>query len=89
MERIPRFTDADLAGLSLPVQVIVGSDDALLNSRETRQRLERWVPHARVMALEKVGHILPPQTATVAEFLESIRTVEETRATSSASIVSA
>ncbi len=84
MERIPQFTDADLAGLSMPVQVIVGSDDALLNSRETRARVERCVPHARVMSLEKVGHILPPQTATVAQFLISIRTFEETRAASSA-----
>jgi pimeloyl-ACP methyl ester carboxylesterase len=83
MERIPRFTDADLASLSMPVQVVVGSDDALLNSRETRERVERCVPHARVMSLENVGHILPPQTATVAEFLKSIRTVEESRATSS------
>jgi pimeloyl-ACP methyl ester carboxylesterase len=76
MERIPRFTDADLAGLSMPVQVIVGSDDALVNSRETRERVERCVPHARVMSIEKAGHILPPQTATVAEFLNSIRTFD-------------
>ena len=83
-ERIPQFTDADLAGLSMPVQVIVGRDDALLNSRETRERVERCVPHARVMSLEKVGHILPPQTVTVAQFLNSIRTFEETHAASPA-----
>lgn len=43
LERIPRFTDADLAGLSMPVQVVVGGDDALLNSQETRQRVEQYV----------------------------------------------
>jgi len=74
MQRIPRFTNADLASLSMPVQVVVGTDDALLNSEETRDRVERCVPHARVMSLEKVGHILPPQTAAVAEFLKTTRT---------------
>jgi pimeloyl-ACP methyl ester carboxylesterase len=69
MGRIPRFTDADLAGLSMPVQVIVGSEDALLNSKETRNRVERCIPNASVIFIENAGHILPPQTATVAEFL--------------------
>ena len=69
MGRIPRFTDTDLAGLSMPVQVVVGSDDALLNSRETRERVERFVRNARVTYVENAGHILPPQTVTVAEFL--------------------
>ena len=39
MERVPRFTDADLARLSMPVQVIVGGDDALLNSK---RRATEW-----------------------------------------------
>jgi hypothetical protein len=69
MERIPRFSDADLAALSMPVQLIVGSDDALLNSQETRDRVERYVRHASITCVENAGHILPPQTAAVAEFL--------------------
>jgi pimeloyl-ACP methyl ester carboxylesterase len=72
MERIPRFTDTDLAGLSIPVQVVVGSDDALLNSHETRERVERHVRTARVITIENAGHILPPQTAAVAQFLEGL-----------------
>jgi pimeloyl-ACP methyl ester carboxylesterase len=78
MERIPRFTDADLASLSMPVQVMVGSDDALLNSKETRDRVERCVRNASVVYVENAGHILPPQTATVAEFLKHMA-VEATR----------
>src|SRR5262245_66048988 len=70
MERIPRFTDADLAGLSMPVQVVVGSDDALLNSQETRERVERCVRNGRVTYVENAGHLLPPQTAQVTEFLK-------------------
>jgi pimeloyl-ACP methyl ester carboxylesterase len=72
MERIPRFTDTDLACLSIPVQVVVGSDDALLNSSETRERVERCVRAARVVTVEKAGHILPPQTVAVAQFLEGL-----------------
>jgi pimeloyl-ACP methyl ester carboxylesterase len=74
MERIPRFTDADLAGLSIPLQVVVGSDDALLNSQETRERVERCVRRGRVLCVENAGHMLPPQTANAAEFLRGIST---------------
>jgi pimeloyl-ACP methyl ester carboxylesterase len=70
MERIPRFTDADLAGLSIPVHVVVGSDDALLNSQETRERVERFVRNGSVTYVENAGHLLPPQTANVTEFLK-------------------
>jgi pimeloyl-ACP methyl ester carboxylesterase len=71
MERIPPFTDTDLAGLSMPVQVIVGNDDALLNSQETRERAERLVRDVTITCVENAGHVLPPQTATVAEFLDA------------------
>jgi pimeloyl-ACP methyl ester carboxylesterase len=77
MGRIPRFTDTDLAGLSMPVQVVVGSDDALLNSPETRERVERFVRNARVTYVENAGHILPPQTATVGEFLKDVWSAED------------
>ena len=74
MDRIPRFTDADLANLPMPVQVVVGSDDALLDSHETRVRVERFVRNASVTWIEGSGHILPPQTSTVSEFLRGLRT---------------
>ena len=77
MQRIPRFTDAHLAGLSMPVQVVVGGDDALLNSQETRERVERHVRNASVTCIENAGHLLPPQTAAVAEFLKGIRRIQE------------
>jgi pimeloyl-ACP methyl ester carboxylesterase len=86
MERIPRCTDCDLASLKMPVQVVVGGDDALLNSQETRERVERCVPNAGVSYLENVGHLLPPQTAAVAEFLNAIRPVEGERSIESALI---
>jgi pimeloyl-ACP methyl ester carboxylesterase len=70
-ERIPIRTDAELAGLEMPVQLIVGDRDALLRSAETRHRMEQQVRQLRVMYLENEGHILPPQTRAVLEFIRA------------------
>lgn len=69
MARIPIRSDDELATLTMPVQLILGSDDALLQSSETRARMERCVPHLRLSFLEGVGHILPPQTRAISAFL--------------------
>lgn len=74
MDRIPGFTDADLANLAMPVHVVLGSDDALLNSQETRVRVERFVRNASVTWIDGCGHILPSQASTVAAFLREVRT---------------
>ena len=79
MGRIPRCTDTDLAALPMPVQVIVGSNDALLDSRETRERVERCVRNAEVTFVENAGHILPPQTAPVGAFLKRVCVHSATR----------
>jgi len=84
MGRIPRCTDADLASLSMPVQVVVGSDDVLLDSRETRERVEEHVCAASVIYVRHAGHLLPPQTARVSEFLKSALGAEGVAATASA-----
>jgi pimeloyl-ACP methyl ester carboxylesterase len=70
MERIPRCTNADLASLPMPVQVVVGSDDVLLDSRDTRERIEEHVRDATVVYVRHAGHVLPPQTERVSEFLK-------------------
>jgi len=75
MERIPRFTDTDLASLAMPVQIVVGIDDALLDSRETCERAERCVRCISITRIENAGHLLPPQTSVVAAFLESVARV--------------
>lgn len=50
----------------------VGADDVLLRSNETRDRIERHVRDARIILLENVGHILPPQKMAIAEFLRVV-----------------
>ena len=69
MERIPIRTDAELAALKMPIQVAVGGNDAMIRSKETRDRMKRLVPHADVVYLEREGHILPRQTAAIVAFL--------------------
>jgi pimeloyl-ACP methyl ester carboxylesterase len=69
MERIPIRTDAELAGLNMPVQIVVGGHDAMIRSKETRDRIARLVPRAEVLYLEREGHILPRQTIAIARFL--------------------
>lgn len=69
MDKLPIRTHDELAGLRMPVQLIVGGRDALLRSAETRDRMTRSVRNLQVVYLENEGHILPRQTATIAEFL--------------------
>jgi pimeloyl-ACP methyl ester carboxylesterase len=70
-ERIPIRTDEELARLNMPVQLILGGRDVLLRSDETRRRMEQQVRQLRVTYLENEGHILPPQTRAVLEFVNA------------------
>lgn len=67
--RVPLFGDEALRRLTMPVMVIAGARDALLDSRATRDRLARAVPHATVHLLPGAGHHLPGQTDRVLDFL--------------------
>ena len=67
---IPRLSDAQLAGLGVPVLAIIGGWDALLDSRDTRERLRRNAPQAEICFIEDGYHFLPDQTARVMGFME-------------------
>ena len=71
MDTLPIRTDAELASLTMPVQLIVGGQDALLRSDATRDRILRCVPLLQLTYLENDGHILPRQTERIAEFLRA------------------
>jgi len=68
--QIPRLSDEDLGRLAMPVLAIVGGRDVLINSDETRARLERSVPHAEVSFIEDGYHFLHDQAPRVMGFLE-------------------
>lgn len=69
MVKIPIFSDGALQRLTMPVMAIVGGRDAILDSADTRRRLERHVAHAEIRFLPEVGHLIPGQTAPILDFL--------------------
>lgn len=72
MERLPIRSDEELAGLAMPVQLIVGRNDAMIRSAETRDRMERLVEDLHVTWLESDGHLMGSQAARVMSFLQTI-----------------
>jgi len=67
--KLPVFSDEALRRLTMPVLAIVGGRDVLIDSAQTKERLERNVPQAEVRYLPEVGHLIPPQTAPILDFL--------------------
>lgn len=68
-ERLPIFPDDALCGLTMPMLVIVGARDVMLDSAVAAERVGRCVPHATVHVLPEVGHAILGQTGTVSKFL--------------------
>ena len=69
MERIPISTDTTLQQLKMAVLTILGGRDVILDSAETKHRLERNVPHAEIRYLPELGHAVIGVRATILEFL--------------------
>ncbi len=69
--KIPIFSDAALARLTMPVLAIVGGKDVLLDSEETRRRLQAHAPGATVHYLPDGRHFLPGQTQAIYDFLRT------------------
>ncbi|HUO91916.1 MAG TPA: alpha/beta hydrolase [Rhizomicrobium sp.] len=70
-ETLPIFSDEDLKRLTMPVLLIVGGEDAMLDSQETCARLARSVPNLTARELPGTGHLITGQTATITAFLAS------------------
>jgi pimeloyl-ACP methyl ester carboxylesterase len=78
--KLPVFGDDALKCLSMPVTAILGGQDVLLDSEQTKQRLARNVPHAEIRYFPEAGHFIPGQTAPILEFLcRSVRTEQASR----------
>jgi pimeloyl-ACP methyl ester carboxylesterase len=70
-ERLPTFDDDALGRLGMPVLVIIGGRDRMLDSFGTRRRLELAMPHATVRLLPEAGHVLLGQSGVVLDFLRT------------------
>jgi len=69
MVKLPVFSDCALRDLRVPVRSIVGGRDVLLDSAQTKRRLEKHAPCAQVVYLLEAGHLIPDQNARILEFL--------------------
>jgi pimeloyl-ACP methyl ester carboxylesterase len=70
-QRLPVFSDDRLGTLTMPVLVIVGDRDAMLDSHDTVRRLDHAVPHSVTTLLPGVGHSIVGQAVPVLGFLKS------------------
>jgi pimeloyl-ACP methyl ester carboxylesterase len=77
--RIPRLSDAELAALPRSL-VVIGGKDVLIDSVDTRARLESHCPQATIHFVPDGRHVLPRQTEAVLEFLQSARDTREDQA---------
>jgi pimeloyl-ACP methyl ester carboxylesterase len=69
MGRLPIFGDTALRQLKMPVLAILGAKDVILDSAETKARLERNVPYAAIRYLSDMGHGIFGERAAILEFL--------------------
>ncbi len=67
--KLPVFGDEALRTLSMPVLAILGGKDALIDSDDTRRRLERNVPGAQILYIPEAGHYIPAPAAAILDFL--------------------
>ena len=68
--KIPRLSDEQLERLSMPMLVIVGGKDVLIDSEDTSRRLARSAPRAEVIYLPEARHAIFGQSQRVLEFLK-------------------
>jgi pimeloyl-ACP methyl ester carboxylesterase len=68
--KLPRLSDAELNRLTMPMLVIVGGKDVLLDSEDTRRRLARSAPHAELIFLLEARHFIPGQASRILTFLQ-------------------
>jgi pimeloyl-ACP methyl ester carboxylesterase len=71
MVKLPIFSDTDLSKLKSPVLAIVGARDVLLDSAQTKQRLEQYASNAQVVYLANKGHFIARQTPRIFEFMQA------------------
>lgn len=70
-EKLPMFPDGALRGLTMPVLVIVGGRDVMLDSHQTVRRVRECIAHSTVNLLPEAGHAIFGQAEPIAEFLQA------------------
>jgi pimeloyl-ACP methyl ester carboxylesterase len=69
--KLPIFPDEALKRLAMPLLLIVGRRDAILDSKGTVARLMRTAPHLTVRDLPEAGHLIAGQADAITAFLRA------------------
>jgi pimeloyl-ACP methyl ester carboxylesterase len=68
-EKLPRFTDEQLANLEMPVLALLGENDVTMDSQLIKERVERNITNSTVAVVHNMRHFLGDQTASIGDFL--------------------
>jgi pimeloyl-ACP methyl ester carboxylesterase len=71
LEPLPIFSDKQLAGISFPLLFIGGTEDVLIDTKATAERLSRQVPDAQIIVLEGYGHAILDQGDRIMNFFRN------------------
>ncbi|WP_233355635.1 alpha/beta fold hydrolase [Henriciella litoralis] len=75
--KIPLLSDEELAGLKMPVLVIAGGRDVLIDSDHTRTRIETVAPQIRLDYRPEAYHFIPDTAEQICFFLEASGALDE------------
>jgi len=67
--KVPLFEDSDLRKLTMPVLLVIGGRDVLLNSEESARRVRDVVTSPTIRLLPDLGHVIWGQAEPILEFL--------------------
>lgn len=69
---LPSFTDAQLAGLPMPVLILLGGRDVTMDSGVIKRRFEQNVAQAEVVLYPDARHYLGDQSPAMVQFLRHV-----------------
>lgn len=66
---LPVFGEKELSKLKMPVLVVFGENDMLLNAEKSIENIKKFTPHAKALLLSGVGHAVLEQGSRIRDFL--------------------
>ncbi|MFV0516394.1 MAG: alpha/beta fold hydrolase [Aminipila sp.] len=58
IQELPLFDDKQLLNLNMPILMLNGQDDVIINSKESIDRLSRLIPSAKTLLISNCGHVI-------------------------------
>ncbi|MEN6340421.1 MAG: alpha/beta hydrolase [Clostridiaceae bacterium] len=73
-EELPRYSDEEITRLTMPILMVAGAEDDLLDAQEAARHLKALAPQAEIHLLENTGHMILNPYAFMLPFFERRRT---------------